>query len=72
MPLSLIQALISAFALSIFGLLGDLSISSLKRDLNIKDMSQFIPGHGGILDRIDSLIFTSMIFFYLVYYWIYQ
>ena len=72
MPLSLIQTLISAFALSVFGLLGDLSISSIKRDLNIKDMSQFIPGHGGILDRIDSLIFTSMIFFYLVYYWIYQ
>lgn len=49
-------------------MIGDLAASGIKRDHNIKDYGTLIPGHGGILDRFDSVIFTAPIIYYLAYY----
>ena len=56
--------------LSIAGQLGDLMLSSIKRDLGIKDMGDLIPGHGGLLDRFDSVLLAAPVFFHLINYYL--
>lgn len=60
------ELLLVGLVVGIGGQFGDLAISVIKRDLGIKDMGAVLSGHGGILDRIDSLIFVSPLFLHMV------
>lgn len=62
---SLGKALVMAFVVSLASQGGDLFESVLKRILDVKDLGHFLPGHGGVLDRIDSLLFTAPAVYYI-------
>jgi phosphatidate cytidylyltransferase len=67
-PLTPGESLVAGVLIGLGGFVGDVVISALKRDLKIKDSGTLLPGHGGILDRIDSLSYTAPLFFHFVWY----
>ena len=69
-PLNTWQLILVSSSVAVLGFMGDSIISAMKRDFGVKDMSDAIPGHGGILDRVDSLSTTSSPFFHLIYFMI--
>jgi len=60
------DCLLAGLIVGVGGQLGDLVMSAIKRDLGVKDMAALIPGHGGILDRTDSLIYVAPLFCHYV------
>lgn len=68
-PFTPLQSAGMSFTICILGFCGGLVMSAIKRDIGIKDFGRVIEGHGGILDRIDSLCFAAPIFFHLVRYY---
>jgi phosphatidate cytidylyltransferase len=68
--LPLVHVIAVAILLGVFGQLGDLAESMLKRAAQVKDSSSLIPGHGGVLDRVDSLLFAFPVL-YLYLLWLY-
>jgi phosphatidate cytidylyltransferase len=67
-PFTPVQAAALAFTIALMGCAGGLVMSAVKRDRGVKDYGTLIPGHGGILDRVDSLCFAAPVFFHLTRY----
>jgi phosphatidate cytidylyltransferase len=68
-PFSPLQAAGMAFVICIMGFFGGLVMSGIKRDRGVKDWGRMISGHGGVLDRIDSIVFSAPIFFHMTRFW---
>jgi len=68
-PLSLPMSIVAGLIISVAGFVGDITISALKRDIGVKDTGSLLPGHGGVLDRVDSLTYTAPLFFHFIYYY---
>ena len=68
-PFSPAQAAAMALVTCLMGFFGGLVLSAIKRDRGVKDWGRMIEGHGGMLDRLDSVIFAAPIFFHLTRYW---
>ncbi|AFI86712.1 phosphatidate cytidylyltransferase [Aggregatibacter actinomycetemcomitans] len=69
-PFSPVQAVLMSLLICLMGFLGGLVMSAMKRSMGVKDWGNMISGHGGMLDRMDSLCFAAPIFFHVVrYYW---
>ncbi|WP_454901073.1 phosphatidate cytidylyltransferase [Aggregatibacter sp.] len=69
-PFNPVQAVLMSLLICLMGFLGGLVMSAMKRSMEVKDWGNMISGHGGMLDRMDSLCFAAPIFFHVVrYYW---
>ena len=67
-PFSIVQSFLFSMLICVMGFFGGLVMSAIKRDQGVKDFGTLIEGHGGILDRIDSICFSAPLFFHLVRY----
>ena len=63
-PMRAEHGALAGFGIGLFGFFGDATLSAVKRDLGVKDAGSIIPGHGGVLDRVNSLMFTAPLFFH--------
>lgn len=61
LPIAAWQGLLLGLVMSVTATIGDLAESAIKRDLGVKDMSQALPGHGGFMDRLDSLLINAVV-----------
>jgi phosphatidate cytidylyltransferase len=68
-PFTPVQAGLLAFVIALMGFFGGLVMSAIKRDRGVKDWGNLIEGHGGLIDRLDSVVFSAPVFFHLVRYW---
>lgn len=68
-PFSPLVAAMISFSITVMGFLGGLVMSAIKRDRKVKDWGTVIEGHGGMLDRLDSVCFSAPVFFHVVRYW---
>jgi phosphatidate cytidylyltransferase len=68
-PFSPVQAAIVSALITLMGFFGGLVMSAIKRDRGVKDWGQLIEGHGGVLDRLDSVVFAAPIYFHVIRYW---
>lgn len=68
-PFTPVQAGFMALVIALMGFFGGLVMSAIKRDRGVKDWGHTIEGHGGFIDRLDSVVFSAPIFFHLTRYW---
>lgn len=68
-PFSIVQAAVLSFIIALMGFFGGLVLSAIKRDRGVKDWGHLIAGHGGFIDRLDSVVFSAPVFFHAVRYW---
>jgi phosphatidate cytidylyltransferase len=68
-PFTPLQAALLSLIIVMMGFFGGLVMSAIKRDRGVKDWSHLIAGHGGFIDRLDSVVFSAPIFFHVVRYW---
>jgi phosphatidate cytidylyltransferase len=66
---SIVGPMLAAGLISVAGFFGDINMSAIKRDSGVKDSSNFLPGMGGVIDRIDSLTITAPVFVYFLIWW---
>ena len=71
-PLPFYYAAAAGAMIAIAGFLGDITISAFKRDLGVKDSGGLIPGHGGILDRVDSLTYAAPVFYHAMHFFVFS